>query len=73
MQCNCAGPQKRWFCIDLRYLNSVSKFELYPMPCIDELLERVWRSKLIITLDLSNGYWQLALAAKAKEQTFWNV
>ncbi|KAL4007477.1 hypothetical protein ACER0C_001329 [Sarotherodon galilaeus] len=57
------------FCIDLRYLNSVSKFDPYPMPRIDELLERVGRSKFITTLDLSKGYWQLALAPEAKELT----
>ncbi|KAL4007856.1 hypothetical protein ACER0C_001708 [Sarotherodon galilaeus] len=57
------------FCIDLRYLNSVSKFDPYPMPRIDELLERVGRSKFITTLDLSKGYWQVALAPEAKELT----
>lgn len=57
------------FCIDFRYLNSVSKFESYPMPRIDELLERVGKAKFITTLDLSKGYWQLALAPETKELT----
>lgn len=49
------------FCID-RYLNAVSKWESYPMPRIDELLDRVGKSRFITTLDLSKGCWQLALA-----------
>lgn len=40
----------------LRYLNAVSKFESYPMPRINELLERVGGSTFITTLDLSRGY-----------------
>lgn len=42
------------FCIDLRYLKS------YPMPSIDELLERVGNATFITTLDLS---WGRVLAA----------
>ncbi|XP_078793179.1 uncharacterized protein LOC144987743 [Oryzias latipes] len=57
------------FCIDFRYLNAVSKIQSYPMPRIDELLERVGKSKFITTLDLSKGYWQVALAQETKELT----
>ena len=45
------------FCIDFRYLNSVSKFDSYPMPRADELLERVGRLRFVSTLDLE-GYGQ---------------
>ncbi|KAK9537970.1 hypothetical protein VZT92_005538 [Zoarces viviparus] len=57
------------FCIDFRYLNSVSHFDPYPMPRIDDLVERVGRAKYITTLDLSKGYWQVALAPEARELT----
>ena len=33
------------FCIDFRYLNSVSKMNSYPTPCIDDMIERLGRTK----------------------------
>ncbi|KAK7934242.1 hypothetical protein WMY93_005138 [Mugilogobius chulae] len=57
------------FCIDFRYLNAISNFDPYPMPRIDDLLEKVGGAAFITTLDLSKGYWQLALAPEAKELT----
>ena len=57
------------FCIDFRYLNSVSAFDPYPMPRIDEMVERVGRASYITTLDLSKGYWQLAMAPEVKGLT----
>ena len=57
------------FCIDFRYLNTVSNVDPYPMPRIDDLVERVGRAQYITTLDLSKGYWQLALAPEARELT----
>ncbi|CAL9691326.1 unnamed protein product [Knipowitschia caucasica] len=57
------------FCIDFRYINAISNFDPYPMPRIDDLLERVGSAAYITTLDLSKGYWQLALAPEAKELT----
>lgn len=50
------------FCIHFRYLNAVSLFDSYPMARIDDLVERFGRAKYITTLDLSKGYWQVALA-----------
>ncbi|CAL9704267.1 unnamed protein product [Knipowitschia caucasica] len=57
------------FCIDFRYLNSVSLCDPYPMPRIDELVERVGKAKYITTLDLSKGYWQVALSPEVHELT----
>ncbi|XP_047219374.1 uncharacterized protein LOC124867136 [Girardinichthys multiradiatus] len=57
------------FCIDFRYLNSLSQFDPYPMPRVDDLLERVEGAKFITTLDLSKGYWQVALAPEARKLT----
>ena len=49
-------------CIDFRYLNSVSKFDSYPAPRIDELTERLGKAKYPTTIDLCKGYWQVPLS-----------
>ncbi len=46
-------------CIDFRKLNAQSQFDAYPMPRVDDLLERIERAKYITTLDLCKGYWQV--------------
>ena len=48
-------------CIDFRKLNAMSEFDVYPMPRIDDLLERIGRAGFITTLDLCKGYWQVPL------------
>ena len=57
------------FCIDFRYLNSVSQFDSYPMPRIDDLLERLGNAKYVTTIDLSKGYWQVPLTKQSRELT----
>ncbi len=44
------------FCNDFRRLNEVSEFDGYPMPRVDELLDRLGRARYISTLDLTKGY-----------------
>ncbi len=55
------------FCLDFRKLNSVSKFDPYPMPRVDELVERLGRSKYHTTLDLCKGYRQVPFKPECKE------
>ena len=57
------------FCNDFRQLNSISQFDAYPMPRVDELIERLGTARFISTLDLTKGYWQVPLAPEAKEKT----
>ncbi|KAK7939750.1 hypothetical protein WMY93_003076 [Mugilogobius chulae] len=64
-----APKRQRSYRIPERYLNAISNFDPYPMPRIDELLERCGGAAYITTLDLSRGYWQLALAPEARELT----
>lgn len=44
-------------CIDFRKLNAISFFDTYPMPRIEDLLERIGQANYITTLDLCKGYW----------------
>lgn len=57
------------FCNDFRQLNAISKFDAYPMPRADELIERLGPARFITTLDLTKGYWQVPLTRAAREKT----
>ncbi|CAM4612755.1 unnamed protein product [Leuciscus chuanchicus] len=57
------------FCVDYRKVNAVSKFDAYPMPRVDELLDRLGTARFYSTLDLTKGYWQIPLSPMSKEKT----
>ncbi|XP_042611929.1 uncharacterized protein LOC122144820 [Cyprinus carpio] len=61
------------FCVDFSKLNAVSAFDPYPMPRVDELIERLGKAKYLTTLDLCKGYWQVPLTESAKELTAFRV
>ncbi len=56
-------------CVDFRKLNAQSRFDAYPMPRIDDLLERIGQARYITTLDLCKGYWQVPLDPDSKPYT----
>ncbi len=47
----------------------MSKFDAYPMPRVDELLDRLGVARFYSTLDLTKGYWQIPLSPLSKEKT----
>uniref|UniRef100_A0A8C5QSI0 Gypsy retrotransposon integrase-like protein 1 n=3 Tax=Leptobrachium leishanense TaxID=445787 RepID=A0A8C5QSI0_9ANUR len=61
------------FCNDFRKLNSISKFDTYPMPRVDELIERLGKARYLTTIDLTKGYWQVPLTEQAKEKTAFST
>lgn len=56
-------------CIDFRRLNAQSKFDAYPMPRVDDLLEKIGQAQFITTLDLCKGYWQVPLDPASRPYT----
>ncbi|KAI3377106.1 hypothetical protein L3Q82_000303 [Scortum barcoo] len=57
------------FCIDFRKVNAQSEFDAYPLPRLDDLIERVGQARFITTLDLCKGYWQVPLSDAARPLT----
>jgi len=57
------------FCVDFSKLNNISAFDPYPMPRVDELVERLGKAEFLSTLDLCKGYWQVPLNTQARELT----
>ncbi|GMF29522.1 unnamed protein product [Phytophthora fragariaefolia] len=57
------------FCIDYRILNAITKKDVYPLPRIDETLESMHGARRLSSLDMHAGYWQVPVAAKARDKT----
>jgi hypothetical protein len=53
-------------CIDYRRLNSLIRLKYYPLPNMDERVEKVSASKYITVIDLTKGYWQIPLSPSAQ-------
>ncbi|CAF4504816.1 unnamed protein product, partial [Rotaria sp. Silwood2] len=57
------------FCIDYRQLNYITQKDVYPLPRIDDVLERLNGSNIFSKLDLRSGYFQVPLAPDEREKT----
>ena len=57
------------FCVDYRKLNAVTQKDSYPLPRIDDTLDRLQGTCYFSTLDLQSGYWQFELDPSAREKT----
>jgi hypothetical protein len=55
--------------IDYRALNEVTVKNKYPLPLMDELFDRVARAKFFSTMDLRNGFHQIAIRVEDREKT----
>ena len=56
-------------CVDYRRLNVESQMDAYPMPRIDDLIDRLGKAKFITMLDLTRGYWQVLMASTSRHLT----
>lgn len=57
------------FCVDYRALNAVTKKDVYPLPRLDDVLDRLGGSRYFSSLDLYRGFWQLPVAGEDREKT----
>lgn len=57
------------FCVDYRSLNSKTVKDAYPLPRIDDSLDRLGRGSWFCTLDLHSGYWQVEMNEADKPKT----
>ena len=55
--------------IDYCALNKQMQQDLYPIPCIDDLLDRLTHATIFSKIDLSQGYHQVAIKDKDKHKT----
>ena len=49
------------FCCDYKKLNEITQPDPFPLPRIDDLIDKVGKAKYMTKLDLSRGYWQVPM------------
>ena len=60
-------------CVDYRQLNACTIKDAYPLPRIEEALEAISRSKYFSTIDLAQGYYQVAIDPNDIHKTAFRV
>ncbi|PIK51902.1 hypothetical protein BSL78_11201 [Apostichopus japonicus] len=55
------------FVTDFRKVNQCSKTDSYPIPRIDDCIDKIGNAKFVSKFDLLKGYWQVPLTDRAKE------
>jgi hypothetical protein len=57
------------FCVDYRKLNALTKKDRYPIPLIDELLQRVSKAKRFTKLDIHQGFHRIRMHPDSEDLT----
>jgi hypothetical protein len=60
-------------CIDYRALNAQTIKNAYPLPRIQECIDKLGNAKKLSSFDLLSGYWQLRMAKKDIQKTAFNT
>lgn len=55
--------------MDYCKLNSITRKDAYPLPCIDDTLDILHDSRWFNMLDLASGYWQVELNEEDQQHT----
>ena len=56
-------------CIDYRKVNAVTRFDAYPLPRMEDLIENLTSAKFITKLDMTKGYWQIPLGVDSRKKS----
>eukprot|EP00741_Cyanophora_paradoxa_P023799 tig00021621_g22988.t1 len=61
------------FCVDYRRLNAITERDVFPLPRIDDQLDRLRGSMIFSTVDATAGFWQLPLDPASRQYTAFVV
>ncbi|PIK38004.1 hypothetical protein BSL78_25158 [Apostichopus japonicus] len=54
------------FCTDYRKVNTVTRTDSYPIPRVDDCIDRIGNARFVTKFDLLKGYWEIPLTDRAK-------
>ena len=55
------------FCTDFRKINAITKSDSYPIPRVEDCIDKIGDSKYVSKFDLLKGYWQVPLTGRARK------
>jgi hypothetical protein len=64
-----AGKHIWQICIDFWKLNYVNVGDSFPLPNIQDVLDKLGRARYVSAFDCANGYWQITLAEEERIKT----
>lgn len=66
--------EKKWrMCLDFRQLNKKLLPDKYPLPRMDDILDKLGRAKWFSTLDLFSGFFQIPLDPESRKYTSFST
>jgi hypothetical protein len=69
-----ASGEKKWrICIDFRRLNDVTVGDSYPLPNVQDILDKVGRARYFSALDCASGYLQVPLKPEDRCKTAFST
>ena len=60
-------------CVDYRQLNAATVKDTYPLPRIDEMLDKLHKAKFFTTMDLQSGFWQIEIEEEDRYKTAFST
>lgn len=61
------------FCVDYRSLNKVTKKNAYPIPYINNILDKLRNARYLSSIDLNSAFWQVPVEEKSREYTAFAI
>ena len=69
-----ASGKRKWrICVDFRKLNDVTIGDNYPLPNVQDILDKFGRARYFSALDCASGYWQVPLAEEDRAKTAFST
>ena len=62
-----------WFCIDSRWLNKKMIRNRYPLPLLEEMMDRLGGARVFSKIDLKSGYWQVPIREEDIPKTIFRT
>lgn len=67
-------PDGRYrFCVDFRAVNAVTQKNAFPLPNVEDQIQRAAGQKFYTTLDLRDGFWLIPMAQDSIEKTAFST